>query len=78
MRHADALVTETITVLEQTAKRMARLASLLRRSRVQCLRGDRDALYAFGEQANKTLEVGSDVGTKLDTLMKALAPGEYE
>ena len=37
----------------------------------------RDALRVFGEQAGKALEVGSDVGTRLETLMKALVPGEY-
>ena len=78
MQPADALVTETIAVLDRTAKHMRKLARLLRRSRVHLLRGDYDALYAFGEEAGKTLAVGTDVGTRLEPLMKVLAPGEYE
>ena len=77
MRHADALVTETAEVLERTSKHMRKLAKLLRRSRVQCLRGEYNALCAFAEQAGKTLEVGVDVGTRLETLMKVLTPQEY-
>lgn len=77
MRHADALVTETIEVLERTAKHMRKLARLLRRSKPHLLRGEYDALCAFAEEAGKTLAVGSDVGTRLETLMKVLAPGEY-
>ena len=78
MQSADVLVTETIGVLEQTAKRMRKLARLLRRSRVQLLQREHDALCAFAEQACKTLEVGQDVGTRLEPLMKVLAPGEYQ
>ena len=78
MQPADALVTETVEVLERTAKHMRKLARLLRRSRVQLLRGDYDALCAFAEQAGKALAVGSDVGTRLEPLMKVLVPGEYE
>ena len=77
MRHAEALVNETVEVLEQTSKHMRKLARLLRRSRVQCLRGEYDALYAFAEQASKTMEVGQDVGTKINTLMMTIVPKEY-
>ena len=78
MQPADVLVTETVEVLERTAKHMRKLARLLRRARVQLLRGDYDALRAFGEQAGKTLEVGSDVGTRLEPLLKVLTPDEYQ
>lgn len=77
MRHADSLVTETVTVLEQTGKQMRRLAKLLRRSRVRCLRGEYDALCAFVEEASKTMVVGQDVGTKINTLMTTIVPKEY-
>ena len=78
MQPTDALVTETITVLEQTSKHMRKLARLLRRSRVQLLQREYDVLCAFAEQAGKTLEVGQDVGTRLEPLMKVLAPDEYQ
>ena len=78
MRQADTLVTETIAVLERTAKHMRKLARLLRGSRVQLLREEYEALCAFAEQACKTLEVGQDVGTRLEPLMKVLAPDEYQ
>ena len=57
---------------------MRKLARFLRRSRVQLLQREYDALCAFGEQAGKALEVGQDVATRLETLMKVLVPGEYE
>ena len=77
MQPADVLVTETVEVLERTAKHMRKLARLLRRSRVRLIRGDYDALYAFGEQAGKTLAVGTDVGTRLEPLMRMLTPKEH-
>ena len=78
MQPADVLVTETVEVLERTAKHMRKLARLLRRSRVRLIRGDYDALYAFGEQAGKALAVGSDVGTRLEPLLRMLTPDEYQ
>ena len=69
---SEALVTETITVLEQTAQHMNKLARLLRTSKAECLRGEYDALRAFAEQAGKA--VGTDVGTKIEALTEALMP----
>ena len=77
MRPADVLVTETIEVLERTVKHMRKLARLLRRSRVRLLQREYEALCAFGEQAGKTLEVGSDVGTRLEPLLRMLTPKEH-
>ena len=77
MRHAEAVVTETITALERTSKEMRKLAKLLRRSGGRCLLGDYDALCAFAKQGSKTMKVGQDVGTKFDTLTKLIVPKEY-